>query len=821
MSDELEQRYQESIEAIDDGRLSAEECIQQQPDDGLELAELLNLTAHLTDRPRVEPSLAFRQQARRNLLAQLPDRPVTPATSQEPANGGWLEALWERLTKSNGRPAQILAIGGLAMAALAIFFVALIALNGGGPDKDGGINGVLESKQPNLEVVESPEETPGEAPAAPVAEAQFAVFIPFSGIGPDINTTTAGLRTTQGVAEIWTEKEGWQPLGKLAELRVGERIRTLDYSEAVVMFNDGSQMTLAPGTEIEITEMMANKRGEGLRTIVINQLSGSTSHEVDFRNDGGSRYEVLTPSGSGRARGTEFQVNVNPDSQESQFLVTEGRVEVNNPQGTQYVTGGQMSVVQGDEPPGQPYFVIIGEGEVTATGDSWTIGGQTFATNASTVIIGNPQVGDIAAVVGYMLPDGTLVAAVITLLHEAPANQFSLSGEVEMIDTTAWQVAGQSIQVDANTEIAPGIEVGDRVHVRGLVQTDGSLLATEISLIDEGQPFEFVGIVTAIAPGTWTIAGIDVTVDENTEIDDDIEIGDLVRAEGYIIDGSWLATEISLVDDGENQFELTGIVENMDPWYVAGVGLTVDEFTLIDDGIAVGDEVVATGRILADGSWLASEIHLRESNEHTFSFIGVVDSIDPWVVSGTEILTDEETEIDDDIEVGSLVRVSGIILDDGALLAREIEDLEGTSGTSGCFTLTTVVVSVSGNQLNVAGLPPLTLGDDDGFPTGITSNTTITITICMNEDGSITVITIIIIIVPPPPGSEPPPGNGGGDDDDDDDDDHGGGRVTICHKGRNTITVSANAVPAHQAHGDTIGACGSGGDDDDDHGDDD
>ena len=37
----------------------------------------------------------------------------------------------------------------------------------------------------------------------------------------------------------------------------------------------------------------------------------------------------------------------------------------------------------------------------------------------------------------------------------------------------------------------------------------------------------------------------------------------------------------------------------------------------------------------------------------------------------------------------------------------------------------------------------------------------------------------------------------------------GGGnqKVTICHKGKNTISVSLDAWPAHQAHGDTMGAC--------------
>ena len=36
------------------------------------------------------------------------------------------------------------------------------------------------------------------------------------------------------------------------------------------------------------------------------------------------------------------------------------------------------------------------------------------------------------------------------------------------------------------------------------------------------------------------------------------------------------------------------------------------------------------------------------------------------------------------------------------------------------------------------------------------------------------------------------------------------GKVTICHKGKNTITVSTRAWPAHQRHGDTLGKCALG-----------
>ena len=33
------------------------------------------------------------------------------------------------------------------------------------------------------------------------------------------------------------------------------------------------------------------------------------------------------------------------------------------------------------------------------------------------------------------------------------------------------------------------------------------------------------------------------------------------------------------------------------------------------------------------------------------------------------------------------------------------------------------------------------------------------------------------------------------------------GKVTLCHKQKVTIRVSTRALPAHEAHGDTVGTC--------------
>jgi hypothetical protein len=46
---------------------------------------------------------------------------------------------------------------------------------------------------------------------------------------------------------------------------------------------------------------------------------------------------------------------------------------------------------------------------------------------------------------------------------------------------------------------------------------------------------------------------------------------------------------------------------------------------------------------------------------------------------------------------------------------------------------------------------------------------------------------------------------------DDGDDGTGGtgGKSTVCHKGKNTLTIDESAVSAHLGHGDTLGACTS------------
>jgi len=650
-------------------------------------------------------------------------------------------------------------------------------------------------------VAESDETTAGSPVVSVPINTNHLAFLPSFQSNPLIDASTASVQEPRGLVEIQAADGTWQVAHNGSTFKAGQRVRTGALSSAKLAFYDGSQASIGANAEISLDQLDAQRPATGFRTVIMTQWLGESEHHVAFRNDNGSRYEVKTPNGSGVARGTIFQVLVTADLL-THYTVIEGRVDVTNVNVTVIVVAGHITIINPNEAPSTPFFTVSGQGEVTALGETWTIGGQTFETTETTIIVGNPQIGDIVHVTGYMLPDGTLVATHIVLLHQNSANRFTLTGEVTVMEPDSWVVAGQTISVTAETVIDEAIVLGDIARVQGIILADGTLVAESIALVEDDYPFAFVGVVGAIEADSWTISGVEIAVDDDTVIEENIEVGDVVHVTGVILaDGTWLAHQIELVEE-ESDFEFTGIVNSIDPWIVAGIGFEVDEFTAIDEGIEVDSLVHVQGQILADGTWLATSIALLdEETEITVIFVGTVDSIDPWIVSGISLETDDDTEIEPGIVVSDTVQVTAVILPDGTFLAKTIELIDDDTFPLGCFTIATTVIGISGNVVTLEGLPTITLEDDIEVEGDLAPNTIIIITLCVSEDGTITIITIIVISNVTLPPTLPP---GGGDDDDD-----GGNsdKVTICHKGRNTLTVAQAALGGHLGHGDTIGAC--------------
>lgn len=638
------------------------------------------------------------------------------------------------------------------------------------------------------------------APSAPISaelEGEQVEKI-LSRLSPD----EAILVESQGLVEV-LEQDSWSIAADTEILTLNARVRTGALSSTSLIFNDGSRILLGQNSEVSIDELNVNP-DKGVREVVLTQWSGESENSVTPMEANNSRYEVRTASATGVARGTEFSVRVLPEL--SRWYVSNGAVEVSNLDTSVLVSAGEMTTANLEEGPDDPTYFVTGQGEVSYINDNWVIAGETFIVQEHTIIIGNPQVGDIVFFEGHLLDDETRVADLIVLIQRNPANTFTLIGQVEIQDEFVWTVNGQPIGVTEITEIDDGIMVGSLVRVEGFILEDGSLQAEEITLIEDqpGAPFDITGVVEQIGDTSWEISDVMITVDENTLIDEGLVIGDLVRVRGWILeDGTWLASSIRRVPDAPGTFEFSGNIESFDPWIVAGKSFEVRSWTEIDEGLELGDLVRVKGQIQTDGTWVAYEIKRIDETLLTV-LIGRVFSMNPWIVSGIELNVDDETVIVGDITIGMLVRVEMLLLPDGSHKVIRIEPVEGFEWELGCQELVVTVIAIEGDHIKLEGWPDLPLDENVEIVGDLQPGSIVQVVICFDEDMNVKVVYILIIHTP----ELPPP------DEEDDDDDVGekGHKVAICHKpqGKNphTIVVSSSAVPAHLGHGDYLGNCG-------------
>jgi hypothetical protein len=611
------------------------------------------------------------------------------------------------------------------------------------------------------------------------------------------NSQQAQLKSAVGMVEIQTGA-GWSPLPigeKTTYLEAGQHVRTGDLSSVQISFADGSLVDLNANSEIAIDKLQVGTKSQS-RTIALTQLVGASQHTVALSSITASSYEVHTAGGTASAKGTQFSVRVLPD-QTAYINVVAGAVIVIAAQVTVTLNPGQMTFFIFNQPPALPLPFLEGEGPVTQTGEEWIIAGLTFKATPDTIQVGLIQPGDIVHFMGHLLPDGTRILDLVILLQPSPANTFRLQGAVESISDSAWIVNGTAIALTPQTQIEPGIAAGDLVWVEGVILTSGIFQADRIIKAAEelGLPFEFTGSVQEIGTENWTIAGIRISVEQQTVIGEGIEPGKLVFVSGRIQpDGAWLAASIRLADEQERQFEFTGEISSMAPWTVAGISFETRSWTKIDLNLKAGDRVSVSGFIETSGIWVAVEIHLVAAPETRLILIGPVLSVEPWIVSGVSLKTTAQTIIIGSITVGMLVRVEARLLEDGSWEAIQIEPLAVFVWIPGCLDLTVVVISLQGSLIQFQGWPQMTLPEGFSMDGQFVPNETVTVHMCFSATLVIQIITITVIIIPSP---ELPDETG---------------MVLICHKpdkknGGKTMSLPRSALGGHLGHGDTLGAC--------------
>ncbi len=787
---------QERLERLEAGESLADCLVGLSPED----AELLQLASQLRQFEAPLPVAANVATQRAAILSATPAPP--PSNIKEEVG---LLALLANFFHSPTRIAGAVALAVVAVLAIGLWLnrpntTPELAQN---IDKETAVSAESANDTKDTSAATTASDTSVDVVASVAEDPGSTAFLPVLSMALPQGPQLTSLTDIQGLVEIQETDGSWQAVTGMHALETGTLVRTGALSSAKLTFFDNSVATLGPETGLTLEQIDAKLPGEGFRTVVLNQWQGQSNHDVQFRNDAGSHYEVITPDGSGLARGTEFQVDVLPE-QLSRISVTEGRVDVTGNQRTVSVTPGKLTTIPADEVPTTPAFSITGQGELSAIGDAWIIAGQAFIVNENTTIVGDPQVGDEVFVSGYIAADGQNIANHIELIQESPENQFSLTGTVSDMDDDTWIVSGQTIHIDADADIDEDIAIDDLVHVVGFIDEDSTLVATTISQLpeDDELPFTFTGVVQQIGDESWQISGVTIQVNEETAVSAGIQVGDIVKVDGIILDEQdWLATSIELVDTTLATFSITGAVQSMDPWQVAGIPFTTNEDTLIDADIMVDDIVQVTGRILADGTWLADTIQLLDDDFLLeIVFAGIVDEMNPWIVNGLPLDTNEASQIDDDIEVGDLVRVTARILEDGTWLATRIDRLRGEI-EEGCVSITAVVTQIGNGTLVLSNGSSFDMAEVEVDGT-LEVGSVVMIIACVADDGSIEIEEIIILYTP----VDTPPS-----DDGDDNDGSAGGSTTICHKpgtpAEKTKTVPESALGGHLGHGDTLGAC--------------
>ncbi|GAB4581342.1 MAG: hypothetical protein Fur0022_40890 [Anaerolineales bacterium] len=629
------------------------------------------------------------------------------------------------------------------------------------------------------------------ADTSPIFEGESVTgFLPT----PVITTTnpqTAFLFSVHGIVQVQTKDGTWNTI-QTAEIHAGQTFRTWNLSSAELVFFDGTTVELSQNTLVTIESL--DFQPSGSRRISLFQPLGETHHRVVDSNTP-STYVVRTPNAQGEAKGTTFQVAVK-DTENSSFAVVEGEVTVTGQQTTVNIVPGQITLVQADTGPSEPVVWIQDEGVVSQVGSTWLIDGVEFQLYEGTQILGNPQPGDMVAVQGRELGNGTRFADRLEKLMPALDNQFRLIGLVEAMGVTQWTISGQNIFVNEKTRIDSGVVVGNVVLARGFIQASGNMLVTDIQLLDKHTRFEFSGLVERGTENAWSISGISIFTDENTEIFGEPLPGDIVHVWGEVIeDGTWLAYSIEKVSL-PGRFEFVGLVQMLDPWSIRGVSIRVNHLTQIDPSVDVGVMARVEGRILEDGTWLANEIQSLNGDQTTLTFIGSVENISPWVVNGLPLNLTEETVVVGDISLHSLVRVYAHPAEDGSWLVSRIEWLE-TAPTSTCIEISDVIVSLNELEITLQSgyVIPRTVAEISGT---LATGYTVFAQLCFGLEETINFASITVV-----PQVEPTPQPEGEE----------GETVIICHipsgnaNNAQTLTVTTSSVDAHLAHGDYLGAC--------------
>ena len=172
-------------------------------------------------------------------------------------------------------------------------------------------------------------------------------------------------------------------------------------------------------------------------------------------------------------------------------------------------------------------------------------------------------------------------------------------------------------------------------------------------------------------------------------------------------------------EESANVAVVRGVFQGINPEnaniILSSTEIALDVNTVMTAGVSVGDAVVVEALLLPDGSLLARRVEHDEGVGQVAArtvlrgvFQGRNATSGHWTVSGAQVLVDGRTYADSLPGQGQRVKVTAIVLEDGSLYAREIENLPETVGLEGAHTVGMEGIFreiTAQGSWNVGGLP--------------------------------------------------------------------------------------------------------------------
>jgi hypothetical protein len=294
---------------------------------------------------------------------------------------------------------------------------------------------------------------------------------------------TARVETVVGQVQVAAgpHSSDWKDLRAGDRVRQGQRLRSLGESYATLVFSEGSHTFVSANADLTFARLGAASRGD-LQVEMV-QNGGETWHKVTPLRDEQSFFQVRTPSGMASVHGTSFGVKVGQDGL-AHFAVDTGEVRVANAGQEVTLLAGQATAAHpgGEIEPPTYQFALKGSLlSIDETTGIWNVSGASFLVSGATDIAGAPELGDVVAVSGRILADGTRVADSIrpagtdeqTALFTGPL-EYRGTGE------EPWRIGGIPVKVTAETVLDEALEVGMAVRVTFNVLADQTWLALQI-----------------------------------------------------------------------------------------------------------------------------------------------------------------------------------------------------------------------------------------------------------------------------------------------------------------------------------------------------